>query len=86
VGKHGIVRDPALYDIVQARVRAALLDLGLKVNAWMDSMIDGGDGNKEFFVHAVWAQPETVLARRAHIRQDREAAAAQALQDALDDY
>ena len=86
VGKHGIVRDPALYDFVQERVCAALVGLGLKVNAWMDSVIDGGDGNKEFFVHAVWAQPETVLARRAQMRQDREAAAAQALQDALDDY
>lgn len=86
VGKHGIVRDPALYDFVQERVCAALVGLGLKVNAWMDSVIDGGDGNKEFFVHAAWAQPETLLAQRAQMRQDREAAAAQALQDALDDY
>ncbi len=86
VGKHGIVRDPALYDFVQERVCAALVGLGLKVNAWMDSVIDGGDGNKEFFVHAAWAQPETLLAERAQMRQDREAAAAQALQDALDDY
>jgi len=86
VGKHGIVRDPALYEFVQERVCAALVGLGLKVNAWMDSAIDGGDGNKEFFVHAAWAQPETLLAERAQMRQDREAAAAQALQDALDDY
>lgn len=86
VGKHGIVRDPALYAFVQERVCAALVGLGLKVNAWMDSVIDGGDGNKEFFVHAAWAQPETLLAERAQMRQDREAAAAQALQDALDDY
>ena len=86
VGKHGIVRDPALYDFVQERVCVALVGLGLKVNAWMDSVIDGGDGNKEFFVHAAWAQPETLLAERAQMRQDREAAAAQALQDALDDY
>ena len=52
----------------------------------MDSVIDGGDGNKEFFVHAVWAKPSTVLAQRAQQRVDREAAAAQAVQDALDDY
>ncbi len=86
VGKHGIVRDPALYAFVQDRVTSALIALGLKVTAWMDSVIDGGDGNKEFFVQAVWAQPATVLAQRAQMRQDHEAAAAQAVQDALDDY
>jgi 23S rRNA (cytidine1920-2'-O)/16S rRNA (cytidine1409-2'-O)-methyltransferase len=86
VGKHGIVRDPALYDFVQDRVKSTLTALGLKVTAWMDSVIDGGDGNKEFFVQAVWAKPGTVLAQRAQMRQDCDAAAAQAVQDALDDY
>jgi 23S rRNA (cytidine1920-2'-O)/16S rRNA (cytidine1409-2'-O)-methyltransferase len=86
VGKHGIVRDVALYDFVQERLKSNLSALGLKVTAWMDSVIDGGDGNKEFFVQAVWAQPGTVLAQRAQMRQDSEAAAAQAVQDALDDY
>ncbi len=86
VGKHGIVRDVAMYAFVQERVLSSLRALGLKVTGWMDSVIDGGDGNKEFFVQAVWAQPGSVLAQRAQMRQEREAAAAQAVQDALDDY
>lgn len=53
VGKGGIVRDPALFKEVQARVRTCLVELGLEVKAWMDSAIEGGDGNHEFFVHAV---------------------------------
>ena len=53
VGKGGIVRDPALFKEVQARIRTCLAELGLEVKAWMDSAIEGGDGNHEFFVHAV---------------------------------
>ena len=53
VGKGGIVRDPALYKEVEERIRACLTELGLEVKAWLDSPIEGGDGNHEFFVHAV---------------------------------
>ncbi|MBD7960084.1 MAG: TlyA family RNA methyltransferase [Comamonas sp.] len=53
VGKGGIVRDPALFKEVEARVRTCLAELGLEVKAWMESAIEGGDGNHEFFVHAV---------------------------------
>ncbi|MBF6629764.1 MAG: TlyA family RNA methyltransferase [Comamonas sp.] len=53
VGKGGIVRDPALFQEVETRVRTCLAELGLEVKAWMDSAIEGGDGNHEFFVHAV---------------------------------
>ena len=53
VGKGGIVRDPALFKEVEARVRTCLAELGLEVKAWMESSIEGGDGNHEFFVHAV---------------------------------
>ena len=52
VGKGGIVRDAALHDEVQARVRAACEALGLRVAGWFDSPIAGGDGNREFFIHA----------------------------------
>ena len=52
VGKGGIVRDAALHDEVQARVRAACEALGLQVAGWFDSPIAGGDGNREFFIHA----------------------------------
>jgi 23S rRNA (cytidine1920-2'-O)/16S rRNA (cytidine1409-2'-O)-methyltransferase len=53
VGKGGIVRDPALYAQVEARVREACAALGLQVQAWRDSVIEGGDGNREFFIQAV---------------------------------
>ncbi len=53
VGKGGIVRDPSLYAFVEQRIRDALAALGLRVTAWFDSPIEGGDGNREFFVCAV---------------------------------
>ncbi len=52
VGKGGIVRDAALYAEVEQRLRNCCADLGLQVLAWFDSPIDGGDGNREFFIHA----------------------------------
>ncbi|MCX9157313.1 TlyA family RNA methyltransferase [Niveibacterium sp. 24ML] len=52
LAKGGIVRDVALYPEVEARIRAACADCGLKVQGWYDSPITGGDGNREFFVHA----------------------------------
>jgi 23S rRNA (cytidine1920-2'-O)/16S rRNA (cytidine1409-2'-O)-methyltransferase len=52
VGKGGIVRDAALYPQVEQRLRAACAELGLQVRAWFDSPIAGGDGNREFFIHA----------------------------------
>ena len=53
VGKGGIVRDASLYAMVEQRIRSALTDLGLQVQAWLDSPIEGGDGNREFFVQAL---------------------------------
>ncbi len=55
IGKGGIVRDPALYAQVEARIREACAALGLQVQAWRDSPIEGGDGNREFFVQATRA-------------------------------
>ncbi|MDD3530829.1 MAG: TlyA family RNA methyltransferase [Gallionellaceae bacterium] len=52
LGKGGIVRDPALYPEVEARIRAACAAAGLAVRDFFDSPITGGDGNREFFVHA----------------------------------
>jgi 23S rRNA (cytidine1920-2'-O)/16S rRNA (cytidine1409-2'-O)-methyltransferase len=52
VGKGGIVKDPAMYVIVEQRLREACADLGLTVTAWFDSPIEGGDGNREFFICA----------------------------------
>ncbi len=52
VGKGGIVRDAALYAVVEQRLREACAALGLAVVGWYDSPIAGGDGNREFFLHA----------------------------------
>jgi len=52
VGKGGIVKDASLYAFVEKRIRDCLAELGMKVCGWMDSPITGGDGNREFFVHA----------------------------------
>lgn len=52
VGKGGIVRDESLYAVVEQRIRDCCAEVGLAVTAWLPSAIDGGDGNREFFVSA----------------------------------
>jgi 23S rRNA (cytidine1920-2'-O)/16S rRNA (cytidine1409-2'-O)-methyltransferase len=52
VGKGGIVKDAAMYAVVEQRIRDCCAGLGLLVVGWFDSPITGGDGNREFFVHA----------------------------------
>lgn len=55
LGKGGIVRDAGLYPLVEERLRGACVAAGLTVAGWFDSPIAGGDGNREFFIHAVSA-------------------------------
>jgi 23S rRNA (cytidine1920-2'-O)/16S rRNA (cytidine1409-2'-O)-methyltransferase len=55
VGKGGIVKDAAMYPIVEQRLRECCAELGLEVTHWFDSPIEGGDGNREFFICAVKA-------------------------------
>jgi len=52
VGKGGVVKDAALYAEVEQRIRGACAALGLPLRGWHGSAITGGDGNREFFVHA----------------------------------
>ena len=52
IGKGGIVRDPAHFEFVEKRLRDTCAALGLDVLAWRESPIAGGDGNREFFIHA----------------------------------
>ena len=52
IGKNGLVKDPAMYPVIEKRIRTSLKELGLKVSGWYDSAIEGGDGNREFFVQA----------------------------------
>ncbi len=53
LGKGGIVRDTALYAEVETKLRAAAHAAGLTLLDWFDSPITGGDGNREFFFHAI---------------------------------
>jgi len=52
VGKGGIVRDESLYPFIEQRLRDACEALDLTVRDWFESPIVGGDGNREFFIHA----------------------------------
>jgi 23S rRNA (cytidine1920-2'-O)/16S rRNA (cytidine1409-2'-O)-methyltransferase len=52
IGKGGRVKDVAAYAAVERRLRAVCIDAGLAVRAWFDSAVPGGDGNREFFIHA----------------------------------
>lgn len=52
IGKGGIVRNPTLYAQVRQRLQAACATAGLTVQHWLPSPIAGGDGNREFFIHA----------------------------------
>lgn len=52
VGKGGIVKDAAMYPLIEKRIRQCCKELGLQAQTWMDSPIAGGDGNREFFMHS----------------------------------
>ncbi|MGH6640413.1 MAG: TlyA family RNA methyltransferase, partial [Polaromonas sp.] len=43
----------SLFEFVEKRLRDACAALGLDVKAWLASPIEGGDGNREFFIHAI---------------------------------
>ena len=50
--KKGVVRDEKIHADVCARVVDALSDLGWRVSGVIPSPIAGGDGNREFLLHA----------------------------------
>lgn len=52
IGKGGIVRDKSHFQLVESKIRSALSDLSVEVEDYFSSPIDGGDGNREFFVLA----------------------------------
>lgn len=52
LGHGGIVRDEKLYVGVEDRITALVNELGFQRLGWFDSPIKGGDGNREFFIHA----------------------------------
>ncbi len=55
VGKGGIVRDASTQRAAVARVEAALNLLGANAIECIDSPILGGEGNREFLLHAAFA-------------------------------
>ena len=54
IGKGGLVKSADSYPLVEQRIRDACAAHALGVRDYFASPIDGGDGNREFFV---WAQP-----------------------------
>jgi 23S rRNA (cytidine1920-2'-O)/16S rRNA (cytidine1409-2'-O)-methyltransferase len=52
VGKGGIVRDESAQHATVAKVEAALVKLGCTGTGWVESPILGGEGNREFLLHA----------------------------------
>lgn len=55
LAKGGIVRDESLFAGVRERILAAAENAGLRALNWFESPIAGGDGNREFFLHAALA-------------------------------
>lgn len=57
VGKGGIVRDESAQRGAVARVEAKLVELGCVRSEWIESPILGGEGNREFLLHAEFSPP-----------------------------
>ncbi|MBI4884544.1 MAG: TlyA family RNA methyltransferase [Actinobacteria bacterium] len=48
----GVIIDPEIHHRIQGEITAELERRGCRVVAWMPSPLVGGDGNREFLVHA----------------------------------
>jgi 23S rRNA (cytidine1920-2'-O)/16S rRNA (cytidine1409-2'-O)-methyltransferase len=57
VGKGGIVRDELAQRGAVARVETVLVELGCTHAEWIESPILGGEGNREFLMHAEFLPP-----------------------------
>ncbi|MBS3670138.1 TlyA family RNA methyltransferase [Vreelandella boliviensis] len=51
--KRGVVRDAKRFAEVETNIRSACDACGLAIHHWQESPITGGDGNREFLLHAV---------------------------------
>lgn len=56
VGKGGIVRDPRLHEEAIGKVLQKIADLGFTEIGRAESALMGAEGNREFFLHAIWPQ------------------------------
>ncbi|MBB3169840.1 TlyA family RNA methyltransferase [Simiduia aestuariiviva] len=52
IGKNGLVKTNQSYPFVELKIRECLASLGMQVQYYFPSDIEGGDGNKEFFIFA----------------------------------
>ncbi|MCX2524612.1 TlyA family RNA methyltransferase [Larsenimonas rhizosphaerae] len=52
INTRGLVRSTDDYDTVRTRLASCCDTVGLDLLAWIDSPITGGDGNREFLMHA----------------------------------
>ena len=57
VGKGGIVRDESAQRSAVSKVETCLLRLGCSNAEWIESPILGGEGNREFLLHAEFPLP-----------------------------
>ena len=69
IGKGGIVKNAALYGLVEERLQQACSALGLKMQHWQASPIAGGDGNREFLMCAQRVAVPALAAHRVLPRQ-----------------
>ena len=53
VNARGLVADPERYAEVETRLRECCAQLGVEVLHWQPSPLLGGDGNREFLLHAI---------------------------------
>ena len=61
IGAGGKVKSAAGYGHAEKRLKKACEKLGLEVRAWFDSATPGGEGAREFFLHAVrLGQPDEI--------------------------
>jgi len=52
IGKGGLVRAVDARERIEPRLRAGCTQTGLATVDWFESAIEGGDGNREWFLHA----------------------------------
>ena len=57
VGKGGVVRNPQLHQEAVTKVSRRLLEFGFREVVCHQSCLPGAEGNREFFLHAIWQKP-----------------------------
>jgi 23S rRNA (cytidine1920-2'-O)/16S rRNA (cytidine1409-2'-O)-methyltransferase len=57
VSRQGIVTQPKLFEQVKNKLVTIAHELQWNIENYFDSSIQGGDGNREFFIHAFINQP-----------------------------